>query len=106
MVETNPRSIRAVVAAEALTCDNDIEGFFSDLLHYGCQSGIISSLIYYSDTHRFYDTHYHEIEQLREELENDLGISLQPKGDLKNWFAWMAFEETARKIADELELDI
>ena len=27
---------------------------FTDVLHYGCQSGIVSSLIYYSDTMKFY----------------------------------------------------
>jgi hypothetical protein len=27
-------------------------------------------------------------------------------GDLKNFFAWFAFEETAREMADTLGLDI
>ena len=37
------------------------EGFFDDLFRCGCQSGFISSLIYYADTHAFYDKHYYEI---------------------------------------------
>ncbi|MDI1256736.1 MAG: hypothetical protein PSV16_11615 [Flavobacterium sp.] len=65
---------------------------------------MIEKLVYYHDTHKFYDTHYYEIEELREELENSFGEPLQAKGDLKNWFAWMAFEETARFIAEELGL--
>ncbi|MGK4567345.1 DUF7222 domain-containing protein [Flavobacterium sp. 3HN19-14] len=104
IIKANPNSIRAEVAIEALSYRGDIETFFSNLLSYGCQSGMISKLIYYCDTHSFFNTHYNEIDALREELEDDLGAPLQPKGDLKNWYAWMAFEETARYIAEELGL--
>lgn len=106
IVQTEPHSIRAEVATEALNYGSEIVTFFSDLLQYGCQSGIVSNFIYYTDTHKFYDTHYDEIENLREELENSFGEALRPKGDLKNWFAWVAFEETARIISDELGLPI
>jgi hypothetical protein len=104
ILKTAPHSLRADVAREALNCGYDITSFFSDLLQHGCQSGIVGKLIYYHDTHQFYDTYYDEIENLRMELEDSFGESLCPQGDLKNWFAWMAFEETARMIADELLL--
>lgn len=104
IITTNPHSLRAEVAGEALSCEGDMSTFFADLLSYGCQSGMVGSLIYYCDTHAFYDAHYQEIEALREELEEAFGEPLRPKGDLKNWFAWLAFEETARSLADELEL--
>lgn len=101
MIDNDFDSLRAAVATEALNSGyNSIAAFFSDLQQHGCQSGMVGSLIYYHDTHTFYDKHYDEIEQLRHELEEALGESLQPKGDLKNWFAWMAFEETAHKIAE------
>jgi hypothetical protein len=106
IIEIEPNSIRAAVAAEALDFGyKEIETFFADLLQYGCQSGIIGSLIYYSDTHAFYDKHYAQIEELRYELEEALGEPLKPQGDLKNWYAWLGFEETARKIADEFEIE-
>ena len=104
ITRTYPNSLRAEVAIEALDYGDDIENFFTDLLIHGCQSGMVSKLVYYSDTHKFYDSHYDEIETLREELEDSLGEPLHPKGDLKNWFAWMAFEETARTIAEEAGL--
>lgn len=104
IIENEPHSLRSEVATEALSYEDDVKIFFSNLLQHGCQSGMISKLIYYRDTHKFYDTYYDEIETLREELEQSFGEPLQPKGDLKNWFAWMAFEETTRSIADELEL--
>ena len=105
IISEQPFSIRAHVAQVALEYEGDhIERFFSDLFKQGCQSGMISCLIYYADTHQFYDTYYHEIEDIRYQLEDELGISLQPKGDLKNWYAWLAYEETAKQIADELEI--
>ena len=33
---------------------SDKKGIFTDVLHYGCQSGVVGELIYYSDTVRFY----------------------------------------------------
>lgn len=99
IIESEPNAIRACVAIEALEYDCEhIETFFSDLLQYGCESGMINSLIYYVDTHKFFDNHYGEIEDLRYEYEEMLGEALKPNDDLKNWFAWFAFEETARRL--------
>ena len=91
------------VAAEALDYDEP-ELFFKDLLNHGCVSGMVWSLIYYTDTHAFFDKHYDEIEEIREEFEDGTGQPLTIKGDLKNFLAWFAFEETAYRIAVELEL--
>jgi hypothetical protein len=104
IIQAFPNSLRAEVAGEALDYGDDIGTFFADLLNHGCQSGMIGSLIYYNDTRAFYDKHYEEIEELRYELEDAFGEYLKPQGDLKNWYAWMAFEETARTVADELEI--
>ncbi len=66
---------------------------------------MVSSLIYYRDTHRFYDEYYDEIEDLRLEFEDNCGEPLKVKGDLKNFLAWFAFEETAYLLSIELRLD-
>lgn len=84
IINTSPYSLRAEVAREAVNYEGDLATFFSDLPTYDCQSGMISSLIYYRDTHAFYDTSYAEIEALRETLEDAFGELLRPKGDLKN----------------------
>ena len=87
--------------------DEEIKMFFKDLLQIsGCQGGMIKTLIYYKDTQAFYDKYYNEIEELREELEESLGESLKVENDLKNWYAWLGFEETARKIAEKIGLEI
>lgn len=81
--------------------ENGGKDFANDVLQYGCQSGLVGELIYYNDTHKWYDEFYNEIEELREEYEEMLGEPLQAKGDLKNWFAWFSFEETVRKLYDD-----
>lgn len=107
IIKNNPNSLKSEVATEVLEQNyEDIGSYFTDLLLNGCQSGMVGKLIYYSDTHKFYDKYYNEIEEIRYELEESLGESLQPKGDLKNWYSWLAFEETARKIAEELEIEL
>jgi len=98
-----PASLRSAVAIEALEY-HDPKIFFNDLLQHGCISGMVSSLVYYTDTHAFFDQHYQAIENLRDEVEDNLGEPLQVKGDLKNFMAWFAFEETAYQIALELGL--
>lgn len=82
-----------------------IKSFFEDISCSGCISGMIPELIYYSDTGTFYDQFYHEIEKIREELESDFGKPLQITGDLKNFYAWLGFEVTVSKIADQLNLE-
>ena len=85
---------------------DDIRDWFRDMQKGGCSSGMVSGLIYYNDTHEFYDEFYSEIEDLRYTFEQDTGAPLKVEGDLKNWYAWYAFEETAYQIACELEIDL
>lgn len=103
---TEPDTIRAFVAQEALEQGNDVVSFFSDLLTHGCISGMVGSLIYYSDTARFFEVYYEEIEELRLEYYQNTGIAIYIEGDWKNGLAWFAFEETTRQIMQELELDL
>lgn len=108
IVEDESDTIRAFVAQEALDYHDDNPAqMFADLQRGGCISGMIGSLIYYHDTHAFFDRFYDEIEEMREQYEDDLGEPLRIKGDLKNWLAWFAFEETAYRIAnDDLGLEL
>ena len=87
--------------------DSEIQNFFTDILSYGCESGMVGHLIYYSDTYKFFDTYYDHIEELRVEAEDNIGEPLVIRGDLKNWLAWFGFEETAYRIASQdLEMDV
>jgi len=85
IIATEPYTIRAEVALEALGYDDNPITFFSDLLQHGCFSGVVGRLIYYTDTHKFYDKHYAEIEALRFDYEQQTEECLMQKlsGDLK-----------------------
>lgn len=96
-------NIRWHVADEALSHE-DVETFFLDLQNSGCVSWMISSLIYYHETHEFFDKHYDEIEDMRYEYEESIGEKLSIEWDLKNFLAWFAFEEAAYQIATEWNL--
>jgi len=100
---TTPSWIAISVIEEALASE-DIIQFFNDLLNYGCISWMIGWLIYYKDTHDFFDTHYEEIESLRFSFQEEWLLQEYPKDDYKNWFSWFCFEEIARKVANDLNL--
>jgi len=105
VIQQNPGTLRANVAEEAIGYDEP-KDFFADLLSHGCISGMVPSLIYYTDTHAFFDKHYDAIDDLRSEYEDNFGQPLTINGDLKNYLAWFAFEETAYQLAGELGIDI
>ena len=92
---------------------------FTDILHYGCQSGTVGFLIYYSDTVAFFKQHREEINNLLYTTMNSYG-EYEPSaifGDKwdkedplaqddynQNLLAWFGFEETLRNIARNFEL--
>jgi hypothetical protein len=85
-----------------------------ELQDYGCLSGMVPSLIYYSDTCDFYYNHRADINELLSETLEDYG-SESPKelfGDSwectdwlvegtnnQNLLAWFAFETIAPRVA-------
>ena len=84
--------------------NDEVRSFLSDVIQHGCISGMVNSLIYYCDTHQFYDTHYEEIETLRIAYEENAGQPIIIKNDLKNFLSWFAFEETAYQLLEALEI--
>jgi len=103
IIKTNPNSLKAAVAKEALNY-HGIEAFFNDILQYGCKSGLVTGLIYDHNIHYFFDRYYRAIEQIRLDIETNLGESLTIPGDLKSTLAWTAFEEIAFRMAMEMGL--
>ena len=103
LLKENRNTITAEVIQEALNAE-DPKSFFKDLLQNGCQSWMVSSLIYYSNTHTFYDKYYNEIEDIRFELEEQgiLDNSFIDQ-DLKNYYAWLSFEHVAYNLFNQLE---
>jgi hypothetical protein len=78
-------------------------GYAKDVLYGGCQSGVVGELIYYTDTQAWFDEHYSDIMELREEISEEMGEGINPPADqdMKNWFAWFSFEEVTRRLYPE-----
>lgn len=98
------RRVAEMIIDESIDYEN-IDDWFNGLFDHGCVSGWVSGLIYYNQTHEFYDKYYSDIETLRYELEENYGQALIIKDDLKNFFAWLAFEETCKEIAMKLKIE-
>ncbi len=103
LLKENPNTITEDVITEALS-EEDPKYFFEHLLQYWCQSWFVWSMIRYSDTHKFYDKYYDEIEDIRFELQEQ-GILENNfiDSDLKNYFAWLSFEHVVYNIYNQLE---
>ena len=91
---------------------------FTDVLDYGCQSGMVGFLIYYSDTVRFYKQYRQEIDDLLYEYMEETGLYSPAELFGKRWdnedplgrddynqnlLAWFGFEETLRKVGYEFK---
>ena len=95
----------------------DEEINLKDVTEHGCVSGCVSSLIYYSDTVKFYDKFEDEIWDMLEEDANQFGNdnilqtisqfngakNVGGLDQFKNLLAWYSVEETCRKILDQKE---
>lgn len=97
---------------------DDKKNIFTDVLNYGCQSGMVGFLIWYSDTVRFYKQYKSEIDELLYNTMYETGIYSLPELFGKKWdeedplgnsdfnmnlLAWFGFEETLRKIGYKFE---
>lgn len=102
IISKSPNTIQAIAAKEALDYHCP-KAFLEDVTQYGCASGVVSRLIYYSDTHQFFDDHYEEINELRSDFEDETSTTLKIDGDLKNYLAWFAFESVCFKLLNEIE---
>ena len=83
--------------------DDEILSTVEEMVTYGCQSGIVSALITYSDTEKFFDNHANEIFELIEDMRQEGIINMNNFELSKNNLAWFAFETIAQEIYQEME---
>lgn len=97
---------------------NDKKYIFTDVLIHGCQSGVVTELIYYSDTVRFYKQYRQEINDLLYDAMSGTGLYTPSELFGNKWdkedplaqgicnqnlLAWFGFEETLRNIGYNFE---
>lgn len=72
-----------------------LKSFLKDLRRGGCQSGIIGEFIYNSDCKDFYIKYIDDLEQIKEELEEQLGNPIKNRFKLAHYvfMCWLCFEE-------------
>jgi len=89
----------------------EIKNFFTDLFNGGCVSGMISDLIYYEDTIKFFDRNEELITDFLNQEADDLGVDGMFKlfnkdyqcysiDEFKNWASWYIAETVAHEIAN------
>lgn len=85
-----------------------------DVLTHGCVSGMVGSLIYYTDTTAFFDKYVDEIYDLIEDYGPDEFLEmisanvsateiLVNADTAKNWITWRAYEEVVYQFQNKLE---
>ena len=82
----------------------ELQDVITDVLNHGCASGIVPSLVYYSQTKEFFINNMEEIFELYNEYVQEFGEGLGFEIDF-NSLAWFSFEETTRQIANEMEIE-
>ena len=96
---------------------DDPKNVVMDVIQHGCISGIVSELIYYSDTVAYYEKNREAIYDLLYDAMDEIGVynlseffSDWEKDDPlalgyynQNILAWFGFEETMRNFAEEFE---
>ena len=95
------------------------EGQIADVILEGCQSGIVSELIYYSDSCAFYEKYKEEIWDRLSDMADDMGEpsilhlivtfngskEVGSETQLHNLLAWWACEDVCREIIADKEDD-
>ena len=84
--------------------NEEILSAVEEIVTYGCQSGVVSALITYSDTELFFDKHSNEIFELVEDAKQEGIIDMNSFELSKNNLAWFAFETIAQEIYQEMEI--
>ena len=84
--------------------NEEILSAVEEIVTYGCQSGVVSALITYSDTELFFDKHANEIFELVEDAKQEGVIDMNNFILNKNNLSWFAFETIAQEIYQEMEI--
>ena len=82
----------------------DLYAHLTDVTTYGCASGIVTELIYYHETSRFFDCYRAEILELAQELDFlEDGHSSHFSTEEKNELAWLGYDTVCIHILDYFE---
>lgn len=106
--ETENTIEKAVIDEILSQYEDEIEIGFSNIVTYHRSYGMVSSFIFYNKMETFFDNHYEWIHDAILDYEGRYGIpfTFQCKDNIKSELAWVSFQETAYKMAQELGLEV
>ena len=81
-----------IVLDETDGSNESVKTYLEDVMAYGCQSGMVSSLITYAETRDFFSRHFEEIFDIINE--NEFKLEELNSNDL----AWLGFEYMAQEL--------
>ena len=123
MKQANYSKLRNAVITDLLSYSKDNDDLLShtkDIVNYGLSSGVVASLIYYTDTCKFFKRHKSDIMTMVKNSMKDFGYKSleQMFGDKwdeedmlieeisnQNLLAWYAYEETVLNVLNELDIE-
>ena len=89
----------------------ELKDYIIDITKYGCISGIVSSLVYYSDTVRFFNNYRQEILTMLTDPDKNVYFDdtywidhTKYSVPEKNSLTWFAYENTVYRIAEYFSL--
>lgn len=102
--------------------DEDFKNNYKDMLNYlnnvlkhGCCCGMVTSLVYYSQTEEFYNKYKFDIQEILIEIiaqESDFLKNHEMYDDNdplfidqhnQNWMAWLGYEHVCNELLDRIE---
>ena len=95
----------AQIALDHIDEYDDPEDYFKNVLQNGCQSGIVSELIYFYQTKEFFKDYCDDILDIYSTYVEEGLIQQEPEHMDSNWLAWFGFEEALRMIAEDLGIE-
>ena len=102
--ETDNRLSKAVIddILNMTDTDEEIVDYMNNVISHGCISGVVSSLIYYCDTKKFFKEYIEEIFDLMNEYKENCGE--YPNIELNsNNIAWFGYEIICCELLNQLE---
>jgi len=101
--ENNASELINYVVDDILSQDSPIT-YINDVMYGGCASGMVTSLIYYCDTDKFFVNYHAEILELVENYKNEIGeFPLGNREFNSNNLAWFGYEWTMTSISNMIE---
>lgn len=90
--------------------DYSVSDYCQKVVNYGCSSGVVTSMIYYTDTIKFYDNFVNEINDLLVNYDVNPADIIGDDDDKlfisdysKNKLAWYAYEAIVYEILECIE---